>query len=196
MAFTTKKPDRGPSPALDASNIQGNFAAWDTIFAVNHVAINQRFQGDHSYVVFQRQSSDPTGQTNYNTLYSKNAAAKIGTEPQVFINIPKYLPTIPSTPMQLTYSQVNAAGPQYQSFLPGGYVVYFGSEANINLTRTVTLTPEPTKILIAIATPNNFSSVGGPPWSVRTNILTNKTFSINTESTGANTFGYIAVAQV
>lgn len=194
MAFTTKKPDRGPSPSADASNIQGNFDFWDTAFAVNHVAINESFQGDHTYVVFQKLSSNPKVSGNHNTLFAVNATSKVDTQPQLFFKMPKYYTKIENNAMQMTYNQVNVAGPQFQSFLPGGYLLYFGSESNINLSVTITLVPEPKEILLAIATPNNLSG-SGPPFDVRTTILTNKTFKIDTDSTGSNTFGYVVVAQ-
>lgn len=205
MTYNPNKPDPGPSPRLDAPNIRNNFSSWNTNFNANHTAMNNRFQGDHEDVIFELQTVDPGVTEDLVALYSKNVTTKVDTQPELFFQIKKFLPTefdtypAENTPMQLTYNTVNTAGPVYQSFLPGGYVIYFGSTNDI--TTNITLSPAPTTILIAIATPNNMTTVGTPiPYSVSTTIISNTDFKINSTLNAGGpvvpyTFGWVAIAK-
>ncbi len=203
MTFSFVKPDSGPSPAVDASQIQTNFSVYATAFAVNHTALNDKNEGDHEVVLLTRQITDPDTVANFNLLYSKNAVSKATTEPQVFVRNPKWLPdafdqtNASNTPMQLTYNQVNTTGPtDFQSFLPGGYILYFGTTTNI--AADVILSPAPTKILIAIAEPSTMTSGVNPfPFTVSTviNTSTNDRFTINsTLGNAPYKFTYMAIA--
>lgn len=190
--YNQLKPDAGPSPALDASIIQTNFSDFATIFATNHIALNDRNQGAHGQVVMQNQTSDPGVTEDLAVLYSKNATSKAGTQPQLFVQIPKFLPTNLDTTdaanvgMQLTHNTVNTAGPVYQSFLPGGYLFYFGvvNSNVLPIAVTVILSPAPTRIITAIAEPNTVSA-GGVPFQVSTAIdtATNDRFIIYSSGT-------------
>ena len=213
MTYSTTKPDRGPSPLIDVVQIQTNFAQFAAIFSsvsagifYNHTPINNKNQGDHESIIFSLQAADPGVTQNKDVLYSKNAASLSGSQPQLFVQIPKFLPNekdqtdAQNIPMQLTYNAVNTAGPQYQSFLAGGYLVYFGSTMNIAVN--IVLSPAPTKILVAIATPNNMTTVGTPiPYTVSTTIINNSTFKINSTLNGSGpvvpySFGWVAIGSV
>lgn len=214
MTYDPTKPDPSPSPAVDVAQIRTNFATWATALVQNHTAMNNRNQGDHEKVLMELQTNDPGVTEDLDVLYAKNATTHAGTEPQLFVQIPQFLPNAndwtqnPNLGMQLTYSKVNTAGPVYQSFLPGGYLLYFGSVSgmttpNTSLAITVVLSPVPTKILLAIATPNTMTSLGAPiPFDVSTaiNTITNDRFVINSTSNGAGgsiaySFGWVAIAQ-
>lgn len=204
--FNPLKPDAGPSPALDAPTIQNNFATYAAIFAstvggvnYNHTAMNNINQGDHEVVLMEVQLADPGVTQDLDVLYAKNAISNVSTQPQLFVQIPKFLPTAddttnaPNAPMQLTYNTVNIAGPVYQSFIAGGYIVYMGSTTNIALP--VILSPIPTQILIAIAEPNKMN--GNIPFMVSTviNNATHDRFTIFSSGiTNPYTFCWMAVA--
>ena len=65
-----------------------------------------------------------------------------------------------------------------------------------DITINITLAPAPTKILIAIANPNNQTSIGTPrPFVTSTQILTNDTFKIVSSPTGVYTYTWMAVAK-
>lgn len=216
------KPDAGPSPALDAPTIQTNFAQFASIFSntiagiiQNHTPLNNRNQGDHESVIMQLQTGDPGITQDLDSLYAKNASSNAGTQPQLWLQIPKFLPTIkdptnnPNLGMQLTYNSVGLAGPQYYSFIGGQqlYLVYFGTDTGTSASSiidTITLSPAPTKILMAIATPNNFT-VGRPgaqiPFTVSTLVTSSNTFQIFSTGNLAGSgpaipysFGWIAIA--
>jgi len=203
MTYSPDKPDEGPSPAIDVVQIQTNFSQFASIFSNNHTALNDKNQGAHEGVILTRQLFDPGVTEDLAVLYAKNAGSKAGSQLQLFVQIPKFLPTGQDTTnaknvgMQLTYNSVNTAGPIYQSFLPGGYLLYQGSVSgnttpNVLIADTVILSPAPTKILVAIATPNTMTSVGiAIPFNVSTtiNTVTNDRFVIN--STGNASGGSI-----
>lgn len=201
MNYSFIKPDAGPSPALDASIIQNNFSEFGTIFSNNHTALNLNNQGGHEKVILELQSADPGVSQDLAVLYAKNATSNLGTQPQLFVQIPKFLPNqndpnlVENVGMQLTYNTVNTAGPLFQSFLAGGYLIYFSSTSNIAVN--ITLSPAPTQILMVIATPNNTTGGINPlPFDVSVQIINSNTFKINSASaTGVYTFGWVAIAK-
>jgi hypothetical protein len=218
LTFSNTKPDSGKSPKIDVTQLQTDFSEWARIWAINHTPMNNRNQGDHANVIFTLQTSDPGVTQDLDVLYIKNVVTNSTPapgQPQLFVQIPKFLPTkddptaAPNAPMQLTFNSVNTSGPVYQSFLPGGYLLYFGSTSNIAVP--ITLVPAPTKILVAIATANNMNpptlvpggSFGGDivtlPYDVWTTITNNSTFKINSNlnlsgPVVAYSFGWVAIA--
>lgn len=211
MTYSFVKPDSGPSPKDDVTQIRTNFSQFGIVFNNNHTALNNPNQGDHENVIFEKQLADPGVDQNIDVLYCKDATSNTGTQPQLFVQIPQFLPnqndwtSNPNLGMQLTYNQVNTAGPnQFQSFLAGGYLIYFGTDSgttvpNVLIADTITLSPAPTKIIVAIATPNTFDSTGAV-FSVNTQITSNSTFVINSSGNFANppipySFGWVAIAQ-
>ena len=205
MTYSFTKPDGGPSPNIDVVQIQTNFAQFASIFSsssggvnYNHTALNNPNQGDHESIILTNQSADPGVTLDLAVLYCKNVTNTIGTQPQLFVQIPQFLPTsadttaAPNTPMQLTYGTVNNSGPMYQSFLPGGYVLYWGSVTSV--TATVTLSPAPSKILTVLATPNNVSGSGNQnPFTVSTAIQNATTFKIYSNATLSFTISWFAI---
>ena len=208
MTFSISKQDSGPSPKIDVTQIRVNFATYSTVFSVNHKPMtgSANKQGDHDAVILERQTGDPGVQEDLCVLYNKNAPSKAGLSPQLFVQIAKFLPNefdpenAFNQGMQLTCNSVNTAGPVYQSFIAGGYLIYFGSTNDI--TADIVLSPAPTKILVAIATPNNFTSPGTPiayDVSTQINTSTNDRFKINSNlnysgPSNPYTFGWFAIA--
>lgn len=200
MTYSPITPQSQPSPKDTQLQIQTNFAQFATIFAQNHTALNNSNQGKHEKVILENLPADPGVINDLVSLYNKNATSKSGIQPQLFAQILKFLPTpndsrdVPNTGMQLTQSVVNTTGPnQYQSFLPGNYMLYFGTVTTA--PATVTLIPAPTTILCAIAIPNNLSSPATPtPFSASTNVTSNSTFDIISDSTGVFTIMWVAIA--
>jgi len=203
MSYNPLIPEPTESPYTSASPIQVNFAQFASIFSnplggvtYNHVALNNPNQGKHAAVLMQNQSVDPPVINTLDVIYPKNATSKVSTEPQLFLKIPEFLP-IPqdgnkpgNLPMQLTYNSVGTAGPIYYSFLPGGYLLYFGSVTALGF---ITLSPVPTTILMAIAIPNNITA--GLPNTVSTEIAANNTgFTIYSNAVGVFSFTWMAVA--
>jgi hypothetical protein len=151
MTYNPEIPIETASPNDSASPIQVNFSQFASIFALNHIAMNNTNQGKHGTVIMQKQTDDPSVAIDESILYCKNATTKAGTQPQLFSRIQKFLPNDGANdPVQLTYNSVGLTAPIYYSFLPGGYLIYFGSAVK---GATVTLTPTPTKILCAQAFP-------------------------------------------
>lgn len=209
MSYTITKPDAGPSPALDAVNIRNNFSTFATALAVNHKAMNDSKQGFHSNVVLDKQTLDPIVDGAEAIIYAKDSTSNAGTQPQLFVRIPVFLPIGSDTtqalndPMQLTYNSVNTSGTVtasytiYQSFLIGKYLFYFGFCTNI--AATITLSPTPSSLILAIASPNTVKSVSNfAPYDCSTQILTSSTFKINSTLNGSGpanpySFGFFAI---
>lgn len=189
MTFSPTKPDAGKSPAIDVSQIQTNFSLWASVFDNNHTAITglTRNSGDHESVIIPKRVGDVGVTQDLSVLFCKDATSNAGTQPQLFSQILKFLPTTEdhtnaqNVGVQLTYQTVNIAGPQYQTFLPGGYLVIFGTEtiSGTNYSTTITLTTIPTKILVAFASSNGLGF-----YNCSTKIISNSQFSINTSLTG------------
>lgn len=163
MTYIPNIPIATESPANQVVQIQTNFAQFAAKFSSlvagvrnNHTAFNNINQGDHESIILQKQISDPGVTQNLDVLYCKDAASTSGTQPQLFVQIPQFVPDHANFPMQLTYNQVNTAGPQYQTFLAGGYLFYFSTTNN--LPQIITLSPTPSSVLMAIAQANNVTS--------------------------------------
>ncbi len=205
MTYDPNSPQGPPSPASQVAQVRTNFSTFESVFARNHTALNSARQGDHEGIVLEKRLVDPEVVENLVALYCKDATSNLNTQPQIFCRIPKFLPTSLDTtdadndPMQLTYDKVNVAGPVYQSFVAGAYLIYFGTVTSI--VAPIVLSPAPTKILIAIANPNTFTNTGTfVPFQVSTKILTTSTFKINsTLNVGgtpiAYSFTWFAIAQ-
>lgn len=197
MTYSTTKPDGGPSPFLDVGQIQTNFSTFDTTFTVNHTPLNNMNQGDHEDVIFEKTLTSPVVNNNFDVLYARDATSAAGTEPQLFVKIPKFLPTktdptnATNAGMQLTYNQVNTAGPQYQGFFPGAFLFY-SSTATFPFGTTITLIPAPTKILTIIAATQN--TIITSPIKCSATILSSSTFKIDCSAPGG-TILWMAIAQ-
>lgn len=193
MTFQPDQPQDLPPPQISVDTLRQNFSSYADVFDNNHVAMNAARQGMHNALILEKQLADPNINDNFCTIYNKdNGVADL----QAFIKIPQFLPNQkPNTPMKLTYASVNTAGPVYQSFLVGGYLIYFGQVTQLSsvgptpIPILVTLTPAPSKILCVIANTTNIEGLPpfwGQPFSV--NVLSNFEFNIN--PTGTNLLNY------
>ena len=203
MTYDPTIPTDLPPPNVAVNQIRTNFAQYAAGFNNNHVALNANNQGKHSNVLLQEQISDPTVSGSFDSLYSKSVTSNSSTSQEVFLTIPKFLPDKNNIPMQLTFNSVNTAGPIYQSFLPGGYLLFFGSIVQVPgppITQTITLSPAPTEILCVIANPHNllgtqqFFGIG-----VSVQVLNNFQFNIspsnNNLTIGNYTYTWVAIAK-
>lgn len=207
MTYSPIIPIGQQSPANQVNQVRTNFAQFATIFSsssggvnYNHTALNNFNQGDHETLLLQNQTVDPGVTQNLAVLYARNAVSAVGTQPQLFVQIPQFLPNnIPNAPMQLTYNQVNTVGPQYQSFLAGGFLFFFGNTTNIAIP--ITLTPTPSDIQMAIAQANTMTTVGTPiPYDaevivVQPNVIKISSNVFNTAG-GTPTFSWMVIGRV
>ena len=202
MTYQPEIPNPSSNPNDSALDIKNNFAQFATIFALNHLAMNDTNQGKHGTVILQKQTSDPGATEDLSVLFCKDTTTKAGIQPQLYAQVQQFLPTnidhtkAPNTPVQLSYNSVGLAGPIYYSFLSGGYLIYFGSALK---GATVTLTPTPTKILCAQVFPTGTGNANhGKP---KTNVpydawvtISGATLTINsTRAPGGSTFLWMAI---
>lgn len=191
--YNPNEPQNEPSPAVATTQLRANFSQFNTIFGNNHVSLNDSNQGKHTNVMFQQQLADP-GAINYAGIYCKSSPSSSGTFLQLFLQVPAFLPNSqPNLPQQLTFNKVNIAGPQYQSFLPGGFIMYFGQITTV--PTTITLSPTPSQIVCAVAQANSFSSGGtGLPNLVQTQVLSATQFRITGQLPGPFAISWMAIA--
>jgi hypothetical protein len=199
MTYNPNEPQDLPPPVVATTQMRENFSQFQTVFSTNHIPINQSNQGKHTAVIFDQQSSDPGVTSNYTATYAKEVTNTIGTEPQLFLQVPQFLPNEqPNIAQQLTYNQVNTTGaPMYQTFLPGGYVMYFGM-VTTPFPVTITLIPTCSKIATVVVMANNRTVAGTPtPMNVYATILGPDSFSINSGTLGQGppnpTFSWTAI---
>lgn len=163
MTFDPTIPQDLPPPTVIVDQIRTNFAQYATVFDNNHVALNDSQQGKHTNVILQEQLSNPIVSGNFDSLFGKSVTTTSSTSQELFVTIPQFLPVDKlNIPMQLTFNSVNTAGPQYQAFLAGGYIIYWGTVASANPTvnATITLSPVPSKIVCVIPNPTKLGGVG------------------------------------
>lgn len=193
MTYNPKEPQDLPPPVIATTQMRTNFATIQTVFSNNHSAINTSNQGKHDKVIFEQQATDPVITSDYISLYSKSVITASSTQPQLFLKIPKFLPNNQENlPQQLTFNKVtfdpgNVNGPQYQTFLPGGYIKYFGSVSSVPIT--ITLAPACTRIACVVVQANNILIAVGGNSPVRSRATIN---SANTFTIDANTAGLIS----
>ncbi len=178
-------PTNVPSPSVAVDFIRNNFSQYSQVFDNNHVALNNSNQGKHSNVIFQQQMSDPVVEGSFDSLYGKSVTSSLATSINVFARIPQFLPNGQNNdPMQITINSINTAGPQFQSFLPGGYLVYFGNiPSSTSINSTITLVPAPSEILCVIPNPTRLAAVNGAlgpsaPLRLSVNVINNSQFTI------------------
>lgn len=159
MTYDPNQPENLPPPKTGISSVKDNFNIYDSVFDNNHEVLNSSNQGKHTNVIIQQQGSDPTVEGSFDTLYSKSVTSNSSTSQELFARIPQFLPVDkPNIPTQMTFNSVNTAGPVYQSFMAGEYIVYFGQTTNIAVP--ITLSPAPSEILCVIANSNSFTNIG------------------------------------
>lgn len=199
MTYSPTEPQDLPPPVTATAQIRTNFSQFQTVFSENHTALNNSNQGKHEAVIFEEQAIDPGVIGDYVAMYAKSVINTSSTAPQIFIQVPQFLPNNqPNLPEQLTFNSVNTAGPQYQTFLPGGYIMYFGNVSSVPVT--ITLSPVCSEILSVIANPNAFTSAILPgtflPLTVFVNILNSTQFTINSMNLPATySFKWVAIAK-
>lgn len=199
MTFVRNIPEDFPPPREIVGQIRTNFAQYATVFGNNHMPLNSSTQGKHSNVILQQRGSDPEVEGGLDSLYGKSVTSASSTSDEVFVRIPQFLPNQqPNTPMQLTFNSVNVTGPdQYQSFLAGGYIIYFGQSSNIAVP--ITLVPTPSEIICVVANPTQFTTSGTPiPLDVQATVFQPNQIVLTSNTAATNSpynFKWVAIAK-
>jgi hypothetical protein len=205
MTYSPTVPQSSNIPDLIQPQIQTNFAQYASIFSntiggvvYNHMPMNDPNQGKHGCVIFQQQASEQANPNGFSQLFSLSNTNQLGTNPQLFVKIPKFLPTtldntmIGNLRMQISYDQVNTTGPQYQSFLIGGYVIFFGQTSFSGNSTTITLSPATSTLYSVIAIPTTLIVTAG--FFVSASITTNNSFTIYKNNVfGPVTYNWMAI---
>lgn len=156
MIFDPTKPTDLPPPSVSVDTIRTNFSSYADVFDNNHIALNLSNEGKHNQVILQQQFGNPVVNGNFADLFSKIISAQSGNSQELHAMIPRFLPNdFAYQPQQLTFNIVNTVGPnQYQSFIAGGYIVYFGKVTQgpgSAVSLSVALSPTPSQVVCVIA---------------------------------------------
>lgn len=202
MTYNPSQPEDLPPPSVAVDTIRNNFSSYADVFDNNHIAMNASNQGKHNQVILQQQLIDPTINSNFADLFSKIISAQSGMSQELHAMIPKFLSNNkPNTPQQLTFNVVNTTGPdQYQSFIAGGYIIYFGkvTQTGIAIAIPITLSPVPTEIVCAIA--NSTTVISSSTFfyaPVAVNVVSNSQFNVNpsTNAGAPRDFYWVCIAK-
>jgi hypothetical protein len=188
MTYDPTIPQGEPSPAVQQPEVQTNFSQFASVFSstsggviYNHSALNSANQGKHEAILLQDVVTHPTilNPNGYIALY--NVAGQINVRIPVFNRGP------PNVPMGLTAPTVNTSGtPNYQSFLAGSYIVYWGKAVK---GTPISLSPVPSSLVSVIALPNsgnNLYDIGAS--------ISGSTFTLNSvNAPGGYQFSFMAI---
>lgn len=161
MTYNPDIPQDLPSPSIAVDAIRANFSSYANVFDNNHSALNSSTQGKHTNVILQDQSSHPEVDSGFDSLYGKSVVSNSSTNSQIFARLPKFLPNnVPNNPLQLTFNTVSTSS-IFQSFLPGGYLLFFGTIPSqmTPINAVINLSPAPSVILCVIPNPTRLVGV-------------------------------------
>ena len=187
----------GTVPLLsDYKNVQGNFAALDTSFGVDHTLFSDSSlqNGYHTLIHFIPQVTPATNTIGYGRLYTKTADDGIASSQELFYNIWN---GASSLDIQLTRNFLPVASINGYTFMPGGIIMQWAHTASLP---SGTFTPITYASLGLINFPGSVFSIQAVPsgtlsstiggWAI--SALSNAGFSIQ-NSTGINLRFYVTV---
>ena len=181
MSYSSSIPQASDPRAQSQGQINSNFQAINSVWAVNHAPLTgTATQGQHDVLTIRPQTGDPTTAANQVALYNK----LVSTIPELF-----FRPKSNGTPIQLTAGTINAGtGGTQQSFIAGPFLIYCGFIASPTNGQTVTLLPSSTLKYVNI---NQLSASGTfPIKSVAATSISGNTFVISYAVSGV-TIPYI-----
>ncbi len=119
MSYSSSIPNASDPRAQSQGQINANFQAINSVWAVNHANLTgEATQGQHDVLTFRPESNDPTTTANQVALYNK----LVSGIPELF-----FRPKSNATPIQLTYPTVTTGvTAQQQSFVAGPFIIYAG----------------------------------------------------------------------
>ena len=131
MAYDSTKPQSGITLSAGRAVVQANFAATETYIARDHVSFdaNSADSGKHKAIRLTEQTA-PTTLVNELGLYAKDT----GSHPDLFVRRESS-----GTEIQMTVGDPTAAATG-QTFLPGGIIMKWGSNAIISGAGGTTVT--------------------------------------------------------
>lgn len=190
MTYDVNIPSEEQSPSVSQPGIKINYFEYDRIFKLNHMEMNNDNEGNHSFVIFKNQSSDPSVIPPVGTLFGKIGSG-VANSANVFFKTSKFLPNQENTAELLTFNVAANIIDQYQSFMMGGYIVYFG----IGLTplagsNTITFAFG----AIPVCTKTVFISVSYAGFNLPVDSYTNSSFNVTVPF--ATSLNYFVIGKV
>lgn len=136
MSYSASIPNASDPRAISQIQIQANYQAINTTWAVNHNSlVGNDVPGRHRVLTIRQQSGNPTTSASQVALYNKD----VSTIPQLF-----FRRSSNGNVIQLTYTSLQDTGDQQYSFIAGPFLVYGGVLSNVTQAQLVTLSPTTT----------------------------------------------------
>jgi hypothetical protein len=194
MAYNQNIPLVTDYMVVSQPKLLSNFQTIFSVFTKNHVNLNAsdpgKLQGMHTVLILREQTGDPATAIDQVALYVKS----VSSSTMLF-----YRPSNNQTPIQLTYPSISTGLqstnpdvflPQQYSFMPGPFVIYFGT-ISINDGQIVTLLPATTLVFVSVIQKN--AAAAGKQNAAATNIVGNQ-FTVRIPfNTQPQTISYIAI---
>lgn len=121
MTFTTGIPASGQTLGSSRTQVLNNFANYNTVMSVNHVAPNSSGEGKHKFVEMPAQASDPATIAGEISTYCKTSAA---SAQELYLRRASN-----GTVIQMSVGDPVSAATG-STFLPGGIIMKWGPIAN------------------------------------------------------------------
>lgn len=126
MSFTPNIPQSGQSLGQTRDNVRNNFANYNTVMSVNHVAPNNAGQGKHNFCEFPTQGVNPNGAPATSAGEVAVYCKTIGGVPELFMQKENQLANAADIQLSKTSYGVLAASNGY-TFLPGGIILQWAN---------------------------------------------------------------------
>lgn len=191
MSFNANIP-QGTDPMLKSVNqTRANFQAINTVFAENHIQINDLDNaGKHSSLTFRVQTIDPATSSSQLSLYTKTVSGS----PALF-----FRPNSNQMPIQLTYSSISTGlqstnpdvylANQY-SFVPGPFVVFSGKITNAVNNQVINLSPATTLIFVSV---NGVNDISGNVKKGAIGVPSGASFTLKIPTNAGGSYVYFAI---
>jgi len=124
------------------SQCKSNFQAINTVFAENHIPLNNELEGKHALFDFiENGVVDPATGVDQVALYTK----LVSSQPVLF-----YRPHSNATPIQMTYTSINTtpSNTDQYTFMAGPFVIYVGYIDSALQGQVKNLTPSTTLLYV------------------------------------------------
>jgi len=137
MTFTPNIPQSGQSLGQTRDAIRNNFANYNTVISVNHVAPNNAGQGKHTFAEFVLQAQSPATAASEVAIYSRT----LNGQPQLCLQKQNQLAAAADIQMSRLDAGIKAATAGW-TFLPGGMIMQWGTTGAVNGAFTTTYTTQ------------------------------------------------------
>lgn len=196
MSFTVNIPQSGQSLGQTVNLISGNFANYAAVIAVNHLGPNGTGAGKHNLSEYVVQAQSPATSTNEVATYCRNGTHG-STTPELYLQ--QQNQTTGANDIQMSRLDAGTKfGTAGWTFLPGGFIMQWGSCGVVNGAFTTVYTAhggiafkvQTYQVFLMV---NDPASSATPPVFYSVNELLNSPTQFQGRTNMAITLSYLAI---